>query len=125
MNTLEKIIAGICIFVFLCVIAYQAVAGGSHHIVNTPVIETTETTVINYNIDGVNDGIAMAISNSQIDCNHSTQRWQGGVGMGFYDSKTAISGGICKRFKDTLIKATFGTEEGNLGGGMGIMWQFN
>ena len=122
MNTLEKIIAGICIFVFLCVITYQATASERHHIVNTPVIETTETVINNYS---VNDGIALAISNSQIDCNHSTQRWQGGVGMGFYDSKTAISGGICKRFKDTLIKGTLGTEEGRLGGGIGIMWQFN
>lgn len=80
---------------------------------------STNTTVLS------TKGIALAISMAQIDFSHSTQKYQGGFGIGFYNDVTGISGGIAKRFKDTLIKVTVGIEEDRLGMGIGVMWQFN
>jgi hypothetical protein len=113
----------IIFFTILFVLSFAAniaYSSEKHH--HSVIIEPSETTIINNQIA---KGVALAISVSQIDCNHSTRKWQGGVGFGFYDSETAISGGVCKRFKDTLIKSTIGVEDGKIGAGIGIMFQFN
>lgn len=91
-------------------------------IVNTPSLSTNTTSIVNINNT---KGVALAISMAQIDFSHSTQKYQGGFGIGFYNDVTGISGGVAKRFKDTLIKVTVGLEEDRLGMGIGIMWQFN
>ena len=70
-------------------------------------------------------GIPLSISIANIDFSHSSKKWQGGVGVGFFDDRTAIAAGVGKRFRNTLVKGTIGIEEGHIGGGLGIMFQFN
>ena len=115
----------IIVFVVLAVLFFVASAAYAgekhHHIVNTPVIETTETVINNYS---VNDGIASAIAAAQHQFNYGVLGWQGSVGIGAYDSKSAFSFGLAKRFNSTLINGNISNEEGKYGGGLGINWTF-
>lgn len=107
-------------FLIICVsffVASWARADGNHNYQST----TNISQISNYNVKGV----ALAISQAQINFDHGTQSWQGAVGFGAFDSRTAISFGVGKRFKDVIINGAVGVEEGAYGGGVGIMFRFN
>ena len=106
-----------CIMLFL---SSAAIADSSHLVI----VENTsmESSVINAT---GSVGVPLSISLAQIDFSHTSKKWQGGVGFGFFNDRTALSGGVAKKFKDVLIRGSIGIEEGELGGGIGIVFQFN
>lgn len=64
-----------------------------------------ETTVVTDNTK-YKEGIASAIAASQHQFNYGIHSWQGSVAVGTYDSETAISVGLAKRFNRTLINGS-------------------
>ena len=70
------------------------------------------------------NGTALSDAFSQIDCNFSSKKWHGGIGLGFNEDYTAPAVGICKRFQSVLIKGTLGKEHGKNRGGIGVIFQF-
>lgn len=115
-----KIINFIGLWVILVLMPNVVIADSSHLVI----IENTsmESSAIN-TTNSV--GVPLSISLAQIDFSHTSKKWQGGVGFGLFNNRTAISGGVAKKFKDTLIRGSIGIEEGELGGGVGIVFQFN
>ena len=85
-----------------------------HHAENVPRGTTTLT----------NEGIASAIATAQHNFDYGTHSWQGSVGIGAFDTNTAFSFGLAKRFNKTLINGSITQEEGKFGGGVGINWHF-
>lgn len=69
-------------------------------------------------------GIASAIATSQHQFYWGTKSWQGSVGIGAFDSNTAFSFGMAKRFNKTLINGSISNEDGKIGGGIGVNWLF-
>lgn len=112
----KEYIPGVILFMIaiLLVLANIAYAGGSHH--------HEHETIINNTID--NSGIASAIATAQHNFDYGTHSWQGSVGIGAFDTKTAFSFGLAKRFNKTLINGNITQEEGKFGGGIGINWHF-
>jgi len=80
---------------------------------------TTQSVTNNY----VQQGAALSDAFAQIDCNFSSVKWHGGVGVGINEESFAQAAGLCKRYKRTLIKATIGREDNKTRGGIGIMFQ--
>lgn len=76
-------------------------------------------------IDEATKGFALSNALAGIDCNMSSDKYHGGVSAGFYGSNLAGAGGVCKRFGDTLIKFSLGTEDGESGGNIAAMFNFN
>lgn len=72
----------------------------------------------------ITEGVASAIAISQHHFDWGTKSWQGSVGIGAFDSKTAFSFGLAKRFNKTLISGTVSEEQGKYGGGIGIGFHF-
>lgn len=69
-------------------------------------------------------GTASAIAASQHHFYWGTNSWQGSVGIGAYNSDTAFSFGLAKRFNKTLINGNISQEEGKFGGGFGVNFLF-
>jgi len=69
-------------------------------------------------------GVASAIAAAQHQFNYGVKGWQGSAGLGIYDSQTAYSFAIGKRFNSTLINGSVSNEDGVYGGGVGINWTF-
>lgn len=69
-------------------------------------------------------GVASAIASSQHSFDHSTQSWQGSFAIGAFDSDTAFSFGLGKRFRDTLINGNITQENGKYGGGVAVGFHF-
>lgn len=108
------VIVGILFTISL--IANIAYAGGSHHHHET---QNTNSVLITNS-----EGIASAIATAQHNFDYGTHDWQGSVGIGAFDTKTAFSFGLAKRFNKTLINGSITQEEGKFGGGFGINWHF-
>ena len=124
-NMKERI--GLILFAisFLLVMANIAQASGYHHrtIDKTVTINKTTTIEKTNNIYN-NEGVASAIAASQHQFNYGVLGWQGSVGIGTFDSKSAFSFGLAKRFNKTLINSSISNEEGKFGAGIGINFTF-
>ncbi len=105
-----------------------AFAGERHHEVTvaSPVIQSvsTESTITNYSSTNTYSGVALGISASQLNFDHSTYSLQGAVGVGAYDGSEAVSIGLAKRVckKCGLLSGSAGVERGKVG--MGAGWSF-
>lgn len=84
-------------------------ADNSHHVkyINTPT-----------------SGTALGIANAQLNFDKGTYGWQWSAGAGFYDDSEAVSFGMGKRYGNTLINGTIGSEDGKTGFGVGISGKF-
>ncbi len=106
-----KTIALILTIILFFGLAFNAMAGEKHH---------TQTTTNYANIKGV----ASAIALGQHNFDWSTKSWQGSASVGAYDSTTAFSFGLAKRFNKTLISGSVSEENGKIGGGASVRFQF-
>ncbi len=84
--------------------------------------QVTSNTYVN---EKVATGLALSMGVAAIDCTYASKKWQGGVGMGFYDGIGAPVIGACKKFNNTLIKMTIGRENESTGGNIGFMFTFD
>ncbi len=109
-----------------------AFAGERHHEVTvaSPVISqvpvSTESTITNYSATNTYLGVALGISASQLNFDHSTYSLQGAVGVGAYDGSEAVSIGLAKRVckKCGLLSGSAGVERGKVGVGAGWSFRF-
>lgn len=88
-----------------------------HH--HEPTAQPASTTTI-----GRSEGVALAIAKSQHNFDFGTHSWQGSIGVGSFDSESAISFGVAKRLDRVLVNGTFGFENGKVGAGLGVNWRF-
>jgi len=71
-----------------------------------------------------NYGVASAIAAAQHSFSYETHAFQGSVAIGAFDSQTAFSFGLAKRFNKTLITGNVSSEEGKYGAGIGVNFRF-
>ena len=117
----NKFIVFFCICAALFFGVNIAYSSESHHsivYVDVPAGTTITSTI------GRSEGIASAIATAQHNFDYGTHSWQGSVGIGAFDTNTAFSFGLAKRFNKTLINGSVTQEEGKFGGGVGINWHF-
>ncbi len=109
-----KTTALILTIVLFFALAFNAMAGEKHH-------GGTTTTTNNYtNIKGVASAIAIGSHNFD----WGTNSLQGSVGIGAFNSNTAFSFGLAKRFNKALISGTVSEEKGKIGGSIAIGFHF-
>ena len=117
----NSIIRNILITAALLLVNISILVGYSHsseyHHRNTQI-----TNIINkYDTKGQ----ALSAGLAAIDCDYTTRKWQGGIGMGFYDGIGAPVIGGCKKFDSVLFKATIGRENESTSGNIGLMVTFD
>jgi len=83
-----------------------------------------ENTTVETTISTEAKGVASAIAASQHTFYYGTKAWQASVATGSFDSNTAFSFGLAKRFKKTLINGSISIEGGKAGYGAAINWHF-
>ena len=98
--------------------AKEANAGGYYH------HYIVEETVIEKHIESNNSGVAAAIATSQHSFDFSTTNWQGSIGLGSSPDDTAVSFGLAKRFKHSLISGSITNESGDYYLGAGMRFNF-
>ena len=77
------------------------------------------------NVNSTNtQGIATALASAQHQFDFGTHRWQGSIGLGSYESNSAISFAIAKRLDRVLVNANFSHEDNHTGAGVGVNWRF-
>lgn len=103
-------------YVVLLMFSTTLFAGGSHH---EPATNTTTTT----NITNTS-GTALAIATAQHNFDFGTHSWQGSIGVGSFDSESAISFGVAKRLDRVLVNGSFAREDNKTGVGVGVNWRF-
>lgn len=82
------------------------------------------TQVTNNLVSSDSNGIALAIATAQHHFDFGTHSWQGSIGVGNFNSDSAISFGVAKRMNRVLVNASFGHEHDNTGVGVGVNWRF-
>jgi len=113
-------------FIFiLLAISFSSIASERHHSNSNNGANATATSIDNNIYNTIPSGVALSLGAAAIDCNYSTERYQIGVGAGFYNDNIAPVVGGCKRFNDTLIKGSIGVENDEIGGNIGIMFPLN
>ena len=106
-------------YLILFLLATPVYASNWHHHHDQPTTNTTtNNTVIN------NEGVALAIAKAQHHFDFGTHSWQGSIGVGTFDSESAISFGVAKRLDRVLVNGSVGFEDGKTGAGVGINWRF-
>ena len=75
-------------------------------------------------VTNTTNGTALGIAISQLHFDWGTKSLQGGVGVGSYDGKDAVSIGIGKRVDRLLINGSVGREGNKYGYGLGLNFHF-
>jgi len=86
-----------------------------HHntsIITVP-IETIQTQVV-VTDDSIKSAIATSNAMSGQQFNYGVHKWQGSFAVGGYDGKSAIAGGIAKRYNGVLYTGSVGKRSYNL-----------
>ena len=110
-----------CVFAVLFFTANIAMADANYSIV----YETDNVPRETINTVYSSKGIASAIASSEHQFNYGVLGWQGSASFGTFDSNTAFSLGLAKRFKDVLINGSIVEEEGEItGGGAAVNFTF-
>ena len=114
--TLPRIVLYISAVIIGLSLAFIVNASEYHH------RNTTTTNIINTTGQS---GAALSLGAAAIDCSYGTNKWQGGVGVGYYEDETAPAIGLCKKYDSGLYKFTIGNESGNTGASIGATFTFN
>ncbi len=119
---MNKFIVFFCACAVLFFAALNAAYSSESHHSIVYVDIPKETTITTYTAQS--KGVASALATAQHNFDYGTHAWQGSVGIGAFDTNTAFSFGLAKRFNKTLINGSITQEEGKFGGGVGINWHF-
>ena len=103
---------GLLLGLLLC---SPANAGGYHkHYYTTEVTNVTTDT----------KGVALSLATAQHHFDFGTHSWQGSIGVGNFNSDSAISFGVAKRLNRVLVNASVAHEHDDTGVGVGVNWRF-
>ena len=108
----------IIVAVFFVLFVRTIEATERHH--SHPILPET-TTGNNYQSA---NGIALSISMAQLGCDWGTEDAQGGIGVGNYNNKNAVSIGLCERVNRVMFRGSFGTEGRDHAYGFGMRIHF-
>ena len=119
-KNIDKYILKMIIITGLMFMATLVLADSRHVAINMPDVNITNVS------RGTSQGIALAISASQLHFDFGTFPLQGGVGIGSFNGSQAATFGLAKRFDRILINGTISGEEGleGFGFGLGLNWRF-
>lgn len=117
----------IILFVAIAVLFFaflgNAYSDNRHHTAD-PVVTNiyNAETIVNNTV--ANESSALASSFSGVDCNMSTDKWHGGASYSRLNAVDAPSGGVCKRWKNVMLKFQAGKAGSTEGAVFSFMTNF-